>query len=218
MDVPPTNPPGASQWTRSVQLVFAFILGAILTLLVGNYFSFFARPRPTDRERIVVVTSIDVNRASKAELMQLPGVGDSLADDILAVRAERGGFQSADKLQQVRGIGPKRLEALRPYVRFDNATARDPDLPPSSSAKKISAGDAKIDINRAAKSELQMLPGIGPVLAERIIQTRDKEPFRKIEDLRRVSGIGPTTFEKLKPFITCGPPLELVAGAEQDGV
>jgi competence protein ComEA len=61
----------------------------------------------------------------------------------------------------------------------------------------------KIDINRAEPWLLEALPGIGEVLAQRIVDYRSENgPFRRIEDLLKVSGIGPATFEKIKDFIT----------------
>ena len=61
----------------------------------------------------------------------------------------------------------------------------------------------KIDINRAEPWLLEALPGIGEVLAQRIVDYRSENgPFRRIEDLLKVSGIGTATFEQIKDFIT----------------
>lgn len=61
----------------------------------------------------------------------------------------------------------------------------------------------KIDINRAEPWLLEALPGIGEVLAQRIVDYRSENgPFRIIEDLLKVSGIGEATFEKIKDYIT----------------
>jgi competence protein ComEA len=59
---------------------------------------------------------IDLNRASAAELEQLPGIGPVLAARIVELRRLRGRFQSVEELLDVHGIGPKRLEQIRPYV------------------------------------------------------------------------------------------------------
>ena len=69
------------------------------------------------------------------------------------------------------------------------------------------AGEAeapqKIDINRAESWLLEALPGIGEVLAQRIVDYRSENgPFRIVEDLLKVSGIGETTLENMKDFIT----------------
>jgi competence protein ComEA len=61
----------------------------------------------------------------------------------------------------------------------------------------------KIDINRAEPWLLEALPGIGEVLAQRIVDYRsENSPFKRIEDLLKVTGIGPATFEKIKDYIT----------------
>jgi competence protein ComEA len=62
--------------------------------------------------------------------------------------------------------------------------------------------DFKIDINRADWPELALLPNIGEQLAKRIIADRTEHgPFRTVEELRRVRGIGPKTLESMKPFL-----------------
>ena len=66
----------------------------------------------------------------------------------------------------------------------------------------------KININTASQIELESLSGIGPVIAKAVIQYRlENGPFKEIEEIQEVSGIGPVTFEKIKPIITVkGPP------------
>ncbi len=61
----------------------------------------------------------------------------------------------------------------------------------------------KIDINRAEAWLLEALPGIGEIRAQAIIDYRNKNgPFKRIEDLLRVKGIGEGTFNKIKDYIT----------------
>jgi len=61
----------------------------------------------------------------------------------------------------------------------------------------------KIDINRAEPWLLEALPGIGETRAQAIVDYRSENgPFRRIEDLLKVSGIGEATFENIKDFIT----------------
>jgi competence protein ComEA len=60
--------------------------------------------------------SININAAGAAELRRLPGIGPALAERILAFRAGHGRFRSIDGLSAVRGIGPKKLEKLRPCI------------------------------------------------------------------------------------------------------
>lgn len=67
------------------------------------------------------------------------------------------------------------------------------------------SGAAYIDLNRAPGSELQTLPGIGPKLAESIIRYRTNQPFRRIEDLMNVSGIGEKRFDAVRDLISVRP-------------
>jgi len=62
--------------------------------------------------------------------------------------------------------------------------------------------DGKININRASAAELDELPGIGAAKAKAIVAEREKNgPFRSVDDLLRVKGIGPKLLEKMKPSI-----------------
>jgi competence protein ComEA len=67
-------------------------------------------------------------------------------------------------------------------------------------------GTGKVNINTADAAEMDRLPGIGPVLAQRIIQYRDEHgPFSCPEDLQKVSGIGTKTYEKIASMVTVWP-------------
>lgn len=64
-----------------------------------------------------------------------------------------------------------------------------------------------LDLNRATVEELITLPGIGPVLAARIVAWReDHGPFQSVDDLRQVSGIGEKTLERIRDLVTVGKP------------
>lgn len=67
--------------------------------------------------------------------------------------------------------------------------------PKSHTKGKIELG--QIDINTATEKELKMIPGIGPVMAGRIIAAR---PFRSADDLRKINGIGDKTYAKIRPY------------------
>jgi competence protein ComEA len=71
----------------------------------------------------------------------------------------------------------------------------------------------EVDINRADWPELTQLPTIGETLARRIVQSRQRSgPFRDLDDLRRVRGIGPKTLETVRPYLRPMPSQRAVAG------
>lgn len=66
----------------------------------------------------------------------------------------------------------------------------------------VQAGPAEIFVNRAGVEELTALPGIGPVMARRIMEDREQQGrFLTLSDLRRVKGISPKTLEKLRGYV-----------------
>jgi competence protein ComEA len=74
------------------------------------------------------------------------------------------------------------------------------ELPPSVRVQPMAL--AKVNINTAQAAELETLPGIGPALAQRIVEYRQAHGrFERVEDLMNVSGIGPAAFEKLRTLI-----------------
>ncbi len=63
---------------------------------------------------------VNINYASKEELMKLKGIGPVLVERIIQYRKMHGYFRSVDELIKIKGIGPKTLEKLRPYVTVIN--------------------------------------------------------------------------------------------------
>jgi len=72
---------------------------------------------------------------------------------------------------------------------------------PVNQASSNDTNQGKININTATKGELENLPGIGSVLADRIIEYRKNHKFSRIDDIKKVSGIGDKKFESIKGFI-----------------
>ena len=66
---------------------------------------------------------------------------------------------------------------------------------------------ASVNINAASAEQFEALPGIGAKMAARIVEYRQKNgPFKKVEEMMNVKGIGEQSFLKLKPYLTLGTP------------
>ena len=88
---------------------------------------------------------------------------------------------------------------LKPEKQIETAaTPRDLEALQAQKSKPGEAGNERINVNTASIPELESLPGVGPVIAQRII---DNRPYLVPDDLLRVRGIGKTSIEILRPRI-----------------
>ena len=107
--------------TRGDQVTFG-LLSFVALILLGVYWVRLSNwgTRTVEIERLPARQSefrIDANSATWVEWGQIQGIGDGLARRIVADREQNGPFRSVDDLARVKGIGPKTLEHLRPWVR-----------------------------------------------------------------------------------------------------
>jgi competence protein ComEA len=79
----------------------------------------------------------------------------------------------------------------------------------ASGASAVPRLDGQVNINEASIEQLSLLPGIGPKRAKAIVSLRQKRPFRRAVQLRRVRGIGRRTLRKMLPFIRLEGPSDL---------
>jgi competence protein ComEA len=185
-----------------------------LGLLAFRGYGAWLGARPTESPRPALV---DPNTAGRADLEQVPGIGPTLAKEIVDEREKKGPFRSVEELRRVKGMGPVTLDKVRAFLHVEPVAAPPatnleplilerkaaPATPPraNSSAKKIQPGDPPINVNTASAEELTRLPAIGPVTAQNIVAARSAKPFRTLADLDAVKGIGPKTLEKIRPFV-----------------
>jgi competence protein ComEA len=81
------------------------------------------------------------------------------------------------------------------------ASAQSKATTPKAAA--TATATAPVNLNTATVEQLATIPGVGPKMAERIIDYRQKNGgFKKVEDLMNVSGVGEKSFLKMKPLIT----------------
>ncbi|MBA4191714.1 MAG: hypothetical protein C0467_27355 [Planctomycetaceae bacterium] len=217
--VPAANP-AAPHTPRSAQVALGVFLAITLGLLAFRGYGSGLGARPTES---VPVALLDLNKADRAELEQVPGLGPKLATEIADDRLKRGAFRSVEELRRVKGIGPATFDKVRAFLRVDD-TLFPPDtvpgnaeplvlerraVPPMSApypraagaGKKLLPGDKPINVNTATVEQLQQLPGIGPVTAQSIVAARSEKPFKSVADLDRVRGIGTKTLDKIRPFV-----------------
>jgi competence protein ComEA len=93
-------------------------------------------------------------------------------------------------------IAPARAEpvARAPAATVTRASAAAP--PSSRGAVDV------VNLNDASEEQLMLLPGIGPGKARSIIEHRHVHPFRRVDELTKVKGIGRKTFGRLRPYLT----------------
>ncbi len=159
---------------------------------------------------------VDPNRDGEEALDRLPGIGPGVARAVVLHRQEQGGFAGPQDLLEVRGIGAATLEKIRPHLDFSRGLPPELRRGPSSGggdregggasltrAAEADSGPVAVNLNRASLEELQSLPGIGPALAGRIVESRGKEGwFRTPEDLLRVRGIGPAILARVRGLVS----------------
>ena len=81
-------------------------------------------------------------------------------------------------------------------ARVDSTSSTASERP-----RKASTTIHRLSVNTASASQLESLPGVGPATAKSIIAERSRSPFRTVDDLSRVRGIGPKKLEKMRPYI-----------------
>lgn len=90
--------------------------------------------------------------------------------------------------------------AFPELANADTVVEKETYYPVSNDEDKDITG--RININTASRVELMKLPGVGEKTADKIIKYRKEHPFQKIEDIKKVKGIGTKKFQKMKEIIT----------------
>jgi competence protein ComEA len=193
---------------RIAQVVFLSVVGIIAFVVI---YVILKRPEPSSPSLVITLqprptaepvtpTPATINvyvsgAVKKPDVYALPL--NSIVKD--AITAAGGATAEAD-LDRI-NLATRLADQMQVYV-----PRRGEAAPPPPSGSTPGAAAAKININTASVEELDKLPGIGPAIATAIIDYRTKNgPFKRIEDINAVKGIGDALFEKIKNQITAGP-------------
>ncbi len=133
-----------------------------------EYHSTYAKTEFPKAKKIIV---LDINEATKEDLMKVYGIGDKISDRILEQKSKLGAFVSMEQMQDVWGLSPEVIEKLSQFFEV-------------KSTSKIK----KININNASVKELAQFPFFRYALAKEIVIHRSMQGDIKIEDLSKIKG------------------------------
>ena len=162
-------------------------------------------PAPTPAPVIVQVAGA----VAKPGVYSLPP-GSRLQDAVtaaggLAASADPDSVNLAARLQDGEKIDIPVRPAPSPTLRPGEIPQRLNPLSPTPEEPPTPSSDHPVNINTATQAELESLPGIGPITAQKILEYRSSHgPFSRAEAIQNVPGIGPKTYERLKDLITTG--------------
>lgn len=151
-------------------------------------------PAPPENRRVSELIYIEVSSARNGSSVYVFDHVPTLSQVL-----KRAGYAKSTTLE-----GRLVFDGLRVVIASGKNRRQPVRLTRMSASTSLALG-RKMDLNLADHKGLVLLPGVGPVIADRIINSRKKHgPFSSLNDLMKVKGIGPKTVKKIKPFITVG--------------
>ena len=172
------------------------MIGALVILTGAAIGAQTAPKQTTAKEKATATDTIDLNKATAEELEELPGVGPATAKKIVAGRP----YTKIDDLSKA-GITARVIASIRSKVHVGEAAKEKAKSKPAGTAEK--AKSEKVNLNTADEAALEDLPGVGPAHAKAIIAAR---PFKSVDDLERVKGLGKARIDALKDLVTTAAP------------
>ncbi|MDD7204634.1 MAG: helix-hairpin-helix domain-containing protein [Coriobacteriales bacterium] len=153
----------------------------------------------SEQDSDVRQVGVDVEGAVASPGLYLVSADARVNDAVAAA----GGMTSDADRQRV-NLAQKVEDGMQVYVpsREEAPAATGTTTTGAGQASSSGASKGKVNLNTASAEELQTLSGIGPSLSQRIIDYRQANgPFKSVDDLRKVSGIGDTRFKNLKDLV-----------------
>jgi competence protein ComEA len=173
------------------------LMGAFVVLTGIAIQAQTAPQKTTAKEKAAATATIDLNKATAEELEELPGVGPATSKKIIAGRP----YSKVDDLAKA-GIPAKAIASIRSKVHVAQAAGTKTKAKTAATTEP-KAKSEKVNLNTADAAELEDLPGIGPAHAKAIIEAR---PFKSVDDLDRVKGLGKARIDALKDLVTITAP------------
>ncbi|MEI2665531.1 helix-hairpin-helix domain-containing protein [Rossellomorea sp. LJF3] len=131
-----------------------------------------------------------------------PGLYEVKQGDRLKFVIDRAGGFTKDADKKLMNLAIKVTDEMMIYIPKIGEMETTPQSLPAPVSPGAESGEDKLNINTASEAEFETLPGIGPSKAATFIQYREENgPFKSIEEITNISGIGEKTFEKLKEHI-----------------
>jgi competence protein ComEA len=152
-----------------------------------------APQKTTAKEKAAEKAKIDLNKATAEELEELPMVGAATSKKIIEGRP----YSKIDDLEKA-GVPARVITAIRSKVHVGETTAGKAKSK-AAGAGEPKAKSEKVNLNTADAAALEELPNIGPAHAKAIIAAR---PFKSVDDLERVKGLGKSRIDELKDLVT----------------
>ncbi|MFJ5758087.1 helix-hairpin-helix domain-containing protein [Neobacillus sp. NPDC093182] len=135
--------------------------------------------------------------------VKMPGVYSSSQDERVIDVVQRAGGVTENADESKVNFAEHVQDAMVIYIPAKGEEGSIPQGLTSNPSETGGTKQGKINLNKADENELQNLPGIGPSKAAAIMEYRETNgPFKSVEDLKNISGIGDKTFDKLKDLIT----------------
>ncbi|HEY2856354.1 MAG TPA: helix-hairpin-helix domain-containing protein [Gemmatimonadaceae bacterium] len=160
-------------------------------------------PTPAEKKALLFLASVALLGASVRALRAVGTLEKAPAANARALDAQLDAVDSARGAKK--GKGKSRAKGGRHRLPPDSLPASDSGLLerlPNGKAKRVLA-KTTIDVDLATADQLDALPGVGPVLARRIVADRQQRgSFGSLANLRRVKGIGPALAARLDPLVT----------------
>ncbi|MFI0444676.1 helix-hairpin-helix domain-containing protein [Actinomadura sp. 6N118] len=180
----------------------------MIAALVAGVYLWMARPRPEPTTEAVPSPSLAVAGVTSPAARVIVHVSGKVRRP--GVVTLPTGTRVADAIKAAGGVRPgartDSLNLARKLVDGEQIPVGIP--PPTAAAPAISGGPTPgapgtpLDLNAATVAQLDDLPGVGPVLAQRIVDYRSQHgSFRSVDQLQEVSGIGSRRFSELKPMV-----------------